>query len=144
MSKEAKLYNIFVVEDDPTYRKMLSYFLTDKKGTKFLKYKISSFATGEEMLRYNKEKPDIVFLDYYLNGICKTARCGKDIMRALKNREPETEIVIISSKDLAIDTLDLFRSGASGYMDKKYFGANELIEVVGNLVTKIERNKYAL
>lgn len=144
--REEQYYNIFIVEDDPTYRKMLTHFLNEKleEQGRLVRFKISAFKTGEEMFKTKDAEPDIVFMDYYLDGEEKDARNGKDIMIALKNQVPGVEVVILSSKDAMINPVGLFRNGAFDYLDKKYCGFVEVQETVSKILTKMERNKYAL
>lgn len=142
-----KTYNVFIVEDDPTYRKMFSFFLNERFGSDndSTLFNVTSFESGEEMMKGLKnESPDIVFMDFYLNGYDKNAMNGKIAMRELKKQTPETEVVIISAKDTAINTVDLFKYGASDYLDKKYIGVSEVKELLDKLVMKIERKNYAL
>ena len=93
MSTNKKI-SIFLVDDDVMYLKLLEMELSEKTD-----YVISTFATGERCLENLSEKPDIVVLDYYLNGIEKKALNGLETLSMIKSAHPEIPVIMLSSQD---------------------------------------------
>lgn len=93
MSTQKKI-SIFLVDDDALYLKLLSRDLSEKP-----EYIIKTFNTGERCLENLSEKPDIIVLDYYLNGIDKYALNGLETLRKIKSTNPEIPVIMLSSQD---------------------------------------------
>lgn len=85
---------IFLVDDDAMYLKLLETELKEKP-----EYVISTFATGERCLENLSEKPDMIVLDYYLNGIEKDALNGVETLTRIKASNPEIPVIMLSSQD---------------------------------------------
>lgn len=92
-----KLKSIYVVEDDATSRTMMLDFLEQYKGVL-----LKSFLTGEmcigEMI-HTKEYPDIVLMDYYLDGSRVATYTGNDTLAKIKQLSPQTRIIMFTSAD---------------------------------------------
>lgn len=95
-----KNVSIFIVDDDELQLKMLkTKFITDLNN-----YKVKTFQSGEAFLEYLESKPPhnrniyILVLDYYLKtSENKTAKDGIDILRIVKSKFPEVEVIILSA-----------------------------------------------
>jgi two-component system OmpR family response regulator len=93
MNKEDKI-RIFLVDDDAVYLKALEIdFLAHAD------FIISSFATGELCLDHLGEKPDVIILDYHLDGIDKTAMNGIDTLDKIKEFDEDIPVVVLSCQD---------------------------------------------
>lgn len=86
-----KEITIFIVDDDKIY---LSLVKNSLKRANFLIY---DFTSGEECLEHLDIKPDLVILDYHLDGVNPYAMTGDKISEKIAEKLPETEIIIISS-----------------------------------------------
>lgn len=93
MSTHKKI-SVFLVDDDAMYLKLLEKELSGKP-----EYSIRTFATGERCLENLLEKPDVIVLDYYLNGIEKNALNGLDTLSRIKSTHPEIPVIMLSSQD---------------------------------------------
>jgi two-component system response regulator AtoC len=99
---------VFVVDDEENIRRLLHHLLATKWG-----YEVRMFTTGEECLAAMDESPDLVILDIMLPGIS-----GADTLVALKKRDPDLPVIILSSQgsiEVAIETVKL---GAMDYFSK--------------------------
>jgi CheY-like chemotaxis protein len=120
-----KTFLIYVVEDSDIYRELLSKFINDIDNEDYYeenkRYTIRSFRTGEECLAAIEDKPDIVVLDYFLNGYTnsKNSINGLAALREIKRRSPETHVVIVSSQGDFRVTSQLYQNGASDYISKE-------------------------
>ena len=82
---------IFLVDDDPMHLQMLKDHLSSK-----LSVDITTFSTGEDCLANLDKNPDAIVLDYYLNSVEKNAANGIEILKKIKARNPDTEVVMLS------------------------------------------------
>ena len=109
-------YRIFVVDDDRHYARLLSYRLE-----KNVDYKVRVCASGEEALEHLDERPHLVLLDIMMPGIG-----GVEALRRIKERAPETPVVMVSAQG-AIDTaVEAMKGGAYDYITK---GQDDLVKL---------------
>ncbi|MBL4668307.1 MAG: response regulator [Flavobacteriales bacterium] len=83
---------IFIVDDDLFYLHLL-----EKELSKNSKFEIFTFTTGEQCLNALQLNPDLVILDYHLDGKQSYPKNGDVIAKEIKKRLPKTETIIISS-----------------------------------------------
>ena len=62
--------------------------------------------------------PGIVFLDYHLDSVNKDALDGLDVLREIKEKSPETEVVIVSGQDKIDVAVNTMKYGAFDYIVK--------------------------
>jgi len=94
LSGADKKISIFLVDDDAMYLKLLESELSEKEN-----YAIRAFATGERCLEHLSDKPDIIVLDYFLNGIEKNALNGLETLARIKLTSPQVPVIMLSSQD---------------------------------------------
>jgi two-component system, OmpR family, response regulator len=85
---------IFLVDDDAVFLKSLE--IEFRLNTE---YDIETFATGEICLANLSHQPDIIILDYHLNGIDKNAMNGIETLDRIKTFNPDVPVMILSSQD---------------------------------------------
>jgi DNA-binding NtrC family response regulator len=126
---------IFVVEDDPAYRKLIENHLKNEKFKN-----VKTFSSGEECIEQVKtEKPDIVIQDYDLDGGIN----GLQSMLKVKSISPESEYIFLSGQssiDVAVETM---RKGAFDYVIKDNVARSNIIHKIGRIVyiNKLIRDK---
>ncbi|MEI6060327.1 MAG: response regulator [Bacteroidota bacterium] len=112
MSNEKKI-KLFLVDDDALYLKLLEIeFLQHADFT------IETFATGELCLANLAHKPDVIILDYHLDGIDKTAMNGIKTLDKIKAFNPDLPVVMLSSQDKIDVAVDCMLHKASDYVVK--------------------------
>jgi DNA-binding NtrC family response regulator len=122
-------FKIFLVDDNPVCINLYKRFL-NKMGYQA----ISSFSGSSGLLEAIAEKPDLIFLDYYLDELN-----GMDLLHVVKKRFPNTVIVLISGqKDLMVAVKSL-QNGAFDYIIKDDFTA-EKMELIVNKAVSIRAN----
>jgi DNA-binding NtrC family response regulator len=62
-------------------------------------YEVVTFATGELCVEAIHNNPDIVILDYHLNGIEKNAMNGLKTLDIIKKRNSDIPVIIVSAQD---------------------------------------------
>ncbi len=112
MSKEKKI-KIFLVDDDALYLKLLEIELMVHAD-----FIIETYATGELCVANLLRNPDVIILDYYLDGIDKTAMNGMLTLDKIKAFNPEIPVIMLSSQDKIEVAIDCMLHKASDYVVK--------------------------
>ena len=85
---------IFLVDDDALFLKSLQIDFMERAD-----FSIETFATGELCIDNLSHKPDVIVLDYFLDGIDKTAMNGIETLDKIKSFNPDIPVVMLSSQD---------------------------------------------
>lgn len=84
---------IFLVDDDVVFLKSMEI---DFLQHQFI---VETFSSGEAAVSKISSLPDIVILDYHLDGIERNAMNGIDTLDKIKAFNPEIPVIILSSQD---------------------------------------------
>ncbi len=143
-------FKIFVVEDSDIFRELLARFVEDINGREFLtkneNFEIHSFRSGEECINeLSKCKPDIVLLDYYLNGqapkVPEDLIDGLETLKQIKKYSPKSKIIAVTSQgDFWVST-QFYLWGASDYISKGPGIREKVQKSVRNLMRLIDAEK---
>ena len=141
--KHEQAFNIYVVEDNEWYNKLLVHTLSLNP-----EFTVKSFFSGEEMLRELSDIVDVVTLDYRLPDTT-----GDVLLKKIKERSPNTEVIIISEQSEITTAVELLKLGAYDYLVKsedirdrlwnsvnhvrKHAGLKQKIEI---LQSEVEKN----
>lgn len=109
---ENKRY-LFLVDDEPIQNEMLKDYLSER----FL-YDIRVYDNGEDALKDMHLNPEIVVLDYHLSGHHKDAKNGVDILKAIKDKHPGIQVIMLSGQDKIEVATDSMKFGAYDYVVK--------------------------
>lgn len=93
MKNENKI-KLFLVDDDALFLKSLEIEFTGHAD-----FDIETYATGELCIAHLSHNPDVVILDYQLDGIDKTAMNGIETLDKIKAFNPDIPVVMLSSQD---------------------------------------------
>jgi DNA-binding NarL/FixJ family response regulator len=99
---------VFLVEDDEIFA-----FLVENKLSKVLGIDLSTFQIGQDCIEELGSKPDVVFLDYSL-----PAMNGLDVLRLIKDRSPETRVVMLSGLEWQQVVDECLEAGAEDFIQK--------------------------
>jgi two-component system, OmpR family, response regulator len=127
---------IFLVDDDALYLKLLE---TELK--QYANYNIKTFATGERCLDSLSEQPDIVVLDYYLNGIEKDALDGLETLRRIKLINADLPVIMLSSQDKIEVAVNCMKLNAFEYIVKSETAFTRLKHAISNLLQQKKMQK---
>ncbi|MBN4061971.1 response regulator [Bacteroidales bacterium AH-315-I05] len=129
---------IFIVEDDTFFNKMIENHLkTINKSGGFQDYFFStnSYSTGEECLKNLSKNPDIIILDYYLDSENKSAQNGFRTLQQIKKKNKNVIVIILSSQQEMVMTVELLKAGAYDYVmkdDSCFFRIGALVQKILN------------
>jgi len=112
MSNEKKI-KLFLVDDDAMYLKLLEI--------EFLQHAdfiIETYATGELCIASLSHQPDVIILDYHLDGIDKGAMNGIETLDKIKSFDSTIPVVMLSSQDKIDVAINCMHHKASDYVVK--------------------------
>jgi two-component system, OmpR family, response regulator len=112
MPIETKI-NVFLVDDDSVFLKSLEIeFIQNAEFT------VETYPTGELCVQSLSHKPDVIILDYHLDGIIKGAMNGIETLRKIKTLQPDIPVVMLSSQDKIDIAIDCMHAKALDYVIK--------------------------
>jgi two-component system, OmpR family, response regulator len=85
---------LFLVDDDAVFLKSLEIEFLHHGD-----FDIETFATGELCVENLYKKPDVVILDFHLDGIDETAMNGLATLDKIKEFNTEIPVIMLSSQD---------------------------------------------
>ena len=89
-----KKLKIFLVDDDALFLKLLEIEFIEHAD-----FMIETYATGELCIANLYKKPDVIILDYYLDGLDKNAMNGITTLDKIKEFNKDISVVMLSSQD---------------------------------------------
>lgn len=127
---------IFLVDDDALYLKSLE--LDFLQNADFV---IETFPTGEACMKHISHAPDIVVLDYYLDGIDKNAINGIETLDKIKAHNPDISVVMLSSQDKIDVAVNCMHHKAFDYVVKSETAFTRLQKIINTICQykKMER-----
>ncbi len=104
---------LFLVDDDALFLKSLEIeFLQHADFT------IETYATGELCMANLSHSPDVIILDYHLDGIDKKAMNGMETLDKIKAFNPDITVVMLSSQDKIDVAINCMHHRAFDYVVK--------------------------
>ncbi len=94
IASESDRIKIFLIDDDVVFLKSLEIEFLQNAD-----FEIETFTTGELCLANLSSNPDIVILDYHLNGIHLDAMNGIEVLDKIRAFDPNIFVIILSSQD---------------------------------------------
>ncbi|WP_426092326.1 response regulator [Flavobacterium sp. DSR3-2] len=85
---------IFLVDDDALFLKSLEIEFLENAD-----FIVETYPTGELCISNLSHSPDVVILDYQLDGIVENAMNGLETLDKVKAFNPEIPVVMLSSQD---------------------------------------------
>jgi DNA-binding NtrC family response regulator len=85
---------LFLVDDDAVFLKSLEIEFLQHAD-----FEIKTFSTGEDCVKNLAQSPDVIILDFQLDGIVKGAMNGIDTLDKIKSYNPDLPVVMLSSQD---------------------------------------------
>ena len=104
---------IFLVDDDALLLKSLEIEFLELAD-----FDVETYAIGELCVENLANKPDIIILDYHLDGIDKNAMNGIDTLEKIKEFNPEISVIMLSSQDKIGVAVNCMHHKAADYVVK--------------------------
>lgn len=101
---------ILIIDDDNSLRRVLEYNLQEEG------YDVKAASSGEEGLYwFGQSKPDLVITDMKMTGMD-----GLMVLKSIKERSPETLVIIITAFGTVDVAVEAMKSGAYDYITKPF------------------------
>ncbi len=112
MKDEGKL-KLFLVDDDALFLKLMEIeFLQHPEFT------IETYASGERCMESISNNPDVIILDYHLDGMDKNAMNGIETLNKIKIYNRNIQVVMLSSQDNVDVAINSVQNKAIDYVVK--------------------------
>jgi len=112
MDNQQKI-KLFLIDDDAVFLKKLEI--------EFLQHAdfiIKTFPTGELCIKNLSQNPDVIILDYHLDGIDKNAMNGIEALDKIKSINSDIPVVMLSSQDKIDVAINCMHHRAIDYVVK--------------------------
>jgi two-component system OmpR family response regulator len=135
MKNENKI-KLFLVDDDAVFLKLLEIEFLQNAD-----FKIETFATGELCMQSLSHNPDVIILDYRLDGIDKDAMNGIDTLDKIKAFNPDIPVIMLSSQDKIEVAINCMHHRAFDYVVKSETAFIRLQKIISTIFryTKMEK-----
>jgi two-component system OmpR family response regulator len=104
---------LFLVDDDAVYLKLMEIEFLQHGD-----FDIETYPTGEMCIENLSHKPDVIILDFYLDGVNKDAMNGLETLDKIKAINPNIPVVMLSSQDKIDIAISCMHHGAFDYVVK--------------------------
>jgi len=128
-NKNSKKIKIFLVDDDALFLKLLEIEFLEHGD-----FDIETYATGELCIANLSHNPDIIILDYLLDGIDKTAMNGIDTLDQIKAINPDIPVVMLSCQDKIDVAVNCMHHKASDYVMKSETAFMRLKKIITTIM----------
>jgi two-component system OmpR family response regulator len=104
---------LFLVDDDAVFLKSLEIEFLQHAD-----FEVETYSTGELCMQKLSHNPDIIILDYNLDGIEKNAMNGMETLDKIKAFNPDIPVIMLSSQDKIEIAIDCMHHRAFDYVVK--------------------------
>ena len=111
--KEENQIKLFMVDDDAVFLKLLEIEFLENAD-----FKIETYSTGELCMENISNRPDVIILDYHLDGVHRDAMNGLETLDQIKAINPDIPVVMLSSQDRIDDAINCMHHKAFDYVVK--------------------------
>lgn len=122
----ANNFTVFIVEDDEWYLRMLEYHIRMNPDNI-----VEAYVNGKDLLKNLYRKPDLITLDYSLGD-----ENANELIKKVKNYDPDIPIVIISGQEDVSTAVDLLREGVYDYIVKD----EDTKDRIWNIIKHLKQN----
>ncbi|MDP3359312.1 MAG: response regulator [Lutibacter sp.] len=127
---------LFLVDDDAVYLKLMEIEFLQHAD-----FDIETYPTGEKCIENLSHNPDIIILDFYLDGVDKNAMNGMETLDKIKAINPNIPVVMLSSQDKIDIAISCMHHGAFDYVVKSETAFLRLQKIITRIFSykKIEK-----
>ncbi len=126
MNKEK--IKLYLVDDDVIFLKALEIEFLNHAD-----FNIETFVTGELCLGNLSHNPDVIILDYHLDGIDKNAMNGIETLDRIKAFNPDIPVVMLSSQDKIDVAINCMHHRAFDYVVKSETAFMRLQKIITSI-----------
>lgn len=108
-----KKIKIFLVDDDVVFLKLLEIQFLESGD-----FEIETYTTGELCVENLSHKPDVIILDYLLDGVVRDVMNGIETLDKIKLHDAEIPVIILSAQDKIDVAINCMHHAAFDYVVK--------------------------
>lgn len=123
-----KKIKLFLVDDDAVFLKSLEIEFLEHAD-----FEIRTFPTGEKVLENLQDSPDVIILDFHLDGVDKNAMNGLETLDRIKAYNPDIPVIMLSSQDKIDVAISCMHHRAFDYVMKSetaFFRLQKIITTI--------------
>jgi len=120
---------LFLVDDDVVFLKSLEIDFRNHAN-----FDIQTFATGELCVDNLHLKPDLIVLDYHLDGIEAEAMNGLETLDKIKDFNNNIPVIMLSSQDKIDVAISCMHHNATDYVVKSETAFMRLQKIITSIV----------
>ena len=119
---------VFLVDDDALHLKTLEIEFLQNAD-----FDVETFSTGELCIENLGNNPDIIVLDYHLDGIVKGVMNGIETLDKIKNINPNIQVIMLSSQDKIDVAVSCMHHKAFDYVIKSETAFMRLKKIINTI-----------
>jgi two-component system, OmpR family, response regulator len=119
---------LFLVDDDAVFLK-----LSEIDFLEHADFDVETFATGELCIKNLPKNPDVIILDYELDGLDKTAMNGLQTLDKIKQFNSDIPVIMLSSQDKIEVAVNCMHHRATDYVVKSETAFVRLQKIITNI-----------
>jgi len=116
---------LFLVDDDAVFLKSLEIEFLQHAD-----FDIETYPTGELCVKNLSHNPDVIILDYHLDGVDKSAINGIETLDKIKASHPDISVVMLSSQDKIEVAVNCIHHRAFDYVVKSETAFTRLQKII--------------
>ena len=120
---------LFLVDDDAVFLKLLEIEFLEHAD-----FEIETYATGELCIESLSHNPDVIVLDYYLDGVDRDAINGIDTLDQIKAFNPDIPVIMLSSQDKIDVAINCMHHMAFDYVVKSETAFMRLKKIITTIM----------
>jgi two-component system, OmpR family, response regulator len=119
---------IFLVDDDTVFLKLLEIEFKEHAD-----FEIETYTTGELCVENLHHKPDIIILDYLLDGVERDVMNGLETLDKIKAFDPSIYVIILSAQDKIDVAVNCMHHAAFDYVVKSETAFLRLQKIISTI-----------
>jgi two-component system, OmpR family, response regulator len=134
--KPTNKIKLFLVDDDVVFLKSLEMEFRERGN-----FDIETFVTGEQCIASLANKPDLIILDYLLDGTDKDAMHGIATLDKIKAFNADTPVIMLSAQDKIEVAVNCMHHKAFDYVVKSETAFLRLQKIITSVfhLRKVEK-----
>ena len=130
---------IFLVDDDALFLKLLELEFLENGD-----FEIETYSTGELCIENISRAPDVIVLDYYLDGIDRDAMDGIETLDKIKALNPNIPVIMLSSQYRIEVAINCMHHKAMDYVVKSETAFMRLQKIIDGILICNKENTIEL
>jgi len=124
---QMSVYNIFIVEDDEWYGKILEYHFSLNPD-----YKVTRYTNAKDLLNNLHLQPDLITIDFSLPDMA-----GDKLYQKIREINSQIPVIVVSGQENITVAVNLLKMGVSDYMVKD----DATKDLLWNSIIRIRENQ---